>query len=100
MRSILLVLTVFLLASFGSPGVPEQIRTIVDEDIDYLIDFYKHRHQHPEISLEEETTSAELAGELRKIGFEVTEGVGGYGVVGVLENRDEKKNAHLSKLGK
>jgi amidohydrolase len=47
---------------------------------------YKHLHTHPELSLQEEATSARLAEELKKLGFEVTTGVGGHGVVGVLEN--------------
>jgi hippurate hydrolase len=36
--------------------------------------------------LQEEKTSKALASELRKVGFEVTEGVGGYGIVGILKN--------------
>ena len=47
---------------------------------------YKHFHSHPELSYQEEKTSARLADELRKAGFEVTEKVGGYGVVGILKN--------------
>src|SRR5262249_40071742 len=47
---------------------------------------YKHLHTHPELSLQEEATSARLAEELKKLGFEVTTGVGGHGIVGVLEN--------------
>ena len=43
-------------------------------------------HQNPEISLMEKETSIKLAGELRKIGFDVYENFGGYGVVGVLKN--------------
>jgi hippurate hydrolase len=50
------------------------------------MDFYKHTHQNPEISLQEERTAKSLASELRKVGFEVTEGVGGYGIVGILKN--------------
>jgi amidohydrolase len=48
--------------------------------------FYKHLHQNPELSFQEKETSARIAAELRTAGYEVTEGVGGYGVVGVLEN--------------
>jgi hippurate hydrolase len=47
---------------------------------------YKALHTHPELSLQEERTSARLAKEMRDIGFEVTEKVGGYGLVGVLKN--------------
>jgi hippurate hydrolase len=47
---------------------------------------YKHLHSNPELSLGEVKTSARLASELKKLGFRVTEKVGGHGVVGVLEN--------------
>lgn len=41
-------------------------------------------HQHPELGFEEHRTSALVAGLLREWGYEVHEGVGGTGVVGVL----------------
>ena len=38
----------------------------------------RHLHAHPELSRQEEWTSARLAGELRKAGFTVTEHIGKY----------------------
>jgi hippurate hydrolase len=55
-------------------------------EVDSLEALYKHLHEHPELSLQEEKTAARLAKELRELGFEVTEGVGGHGVVAVLKN--------------
>lgn len=52
----------------------------------YLIDFYKHLHQTPELSFHEEQTAARMADELREPGYAVTEQVGGHGVVAVMEN--------------
>src|SRR5437588_5006126 len=43
-------------------------------------------HRNPELSLHEEKTAAKIADQLRKIGFDVTTGVGGTGVVGILNN--------------
>lgn len=51
-----------------------------------LIDLYTHLHQHPELSFHEQQTAATLAAELRALGLEVTEQVGGHGIVGVLKN--------------
>lgn len=79
----LLSCTAFKMPAGGDPPTKE---TIIKEDIDYLVNFYKNRHQNPEISLKEKETSADLANELRQIGFEVTENFGGYGVVGMLKN--------------
>src|SRR3984957_11349285 len=66
----------------------------IDKQTDSLVAIYKHIHQNPELSTEEKETSALLAGELRRLGFEVTERVGkydvpdkiSYGVEGVLRN--------------
>lgn len=53
---------------------------------DYLIALYVHLHKHPELSFQEQETSARMALELEHAGFQVTTGVGGHGVVAVLEN--------------
>ena len=42
-------------------------------------------HQHPELGNHEVRTAKVIAGELRKLGFDVTTGVAGTGVVGVLK---------------
>lgn len=49
---------------------------------------YIDLHEHPELSLHETNTAKKMAEGLRAAGYEVTEGVGGLGVVGVLKNGD------------
>lgn len=44
-------------------------------------------HAHPELGLEEHRTAALVAAKLREYGVEVTEGVGGTGVVGVIRGK-------------
>ena len=51
-------------------------------------DLYRHLHRHPELSHQEHETAAEVARRLDAWGFRVEEGIGGTGVVGVLENGD------------
>jgi hippurate hydrolase len=51
-----------------------------------LADFYRDLHRHPELSLEEHRSARLIAGALRPLGFEVTENVGGTGVVGLMRN--------------
>jgi hippurate hydrolase len=63
----------------------EVLKRATDE-LPRLESLYKQLHTHPELSLHEKNSSARLAQELRDLGFEVTEGVGGYGVVAVLRN--------------
>ena len=47
---------------------------------------YLDLHRNPELSSHEEKTAAKIADQLRKVGYEVTTGFGGTGVVGVLKN--------------
>jgi amidohydrolase len=53
-----------------------------------LEDLYRDVHQHPELSLQEHRTAGKAAERLQAAGYEVTTGVGGTGVVGVLANGD------------
>ena len=48
--------------------------------------YYRALHSSPELSFQEAQTAATLAQTLREGGFTVTEGVGGHGVVAILEN--------------
>jgi hippurate hydrolase len=49
---------------------------------------YLDLHKNPELSFFEEKTAAKMAAALKGLGYEVTEKVGGHGVVGVLKNGD------------
>jgi amidohydrolase len=51
---------------------------------------YLDLHRNPELSFHEEKTAAKISEQLRKLGYDVTTGVGGNGVVGVLKNGDGK----------
>src|SRR5206468_11318983 len=51
-----------------------------------LVGLYQHIHTNPELSLAETKTASRLAEEVRKVGYTVTEKVGGNGVVAVLKN--------------
>jgi amidohydrolase len=51
-------------------------------------DLYRDLHRHPELSHQEHRTAGKVAERLRQSGFQVHEGVGGTGVVGILANND------------
>ncbi|MBN2237639.1 MAG: amidohydrolase [Bacteroidales bacterium] len=51
---------------------------------------YTDLHQNPELSLMEFETAKKMAAKLKELGFEVTTGVGGNGVVGVFKNGSGK----------
>jgi hippurate hydrolase len=58
----------------------------VESNLALLTALYHRLHQAPELSLNEKETAARFAAELKSSGFKVATGVGGHGVVGVLEN--------------
>src|SRR5438270_3993036 len=59
-----------------------------DDLLSELEKAYKDIHAHPELSMQERRTAAIAALWLKQHGYEVTEGVGGTGVVGLLHNGD------------
>jgi len=72
-----------------APAVKELaglVKKRVDQEYPSLGALYKHLHTNPELSNQELATSARMAKELKAAGFDVTEKVGGTGVVGVLKN--------------
>lgn len=69
-----------------TPVPAEEPRAWAEGHLGELVSLYQHLHQHPELSRQEKETSARMAAELRSLGAEVTTGVGGYGVVGVVKN--------------
>jgi hippurate hydrolase len=75
----------------GAEPVPwdtrkQQILESIAKELPGLETLYKQLHANPELAYEEVQTSARMAKELQRLGFEVTTKVGGHGVVGVLKN--------------
>lgn len=63
------------------------LSTSIDRDYkNHLGELFVHFHKNPELSLLENKTAERMAKELRDAGFEVTEGVGGTGVVAIMKN--------------
>ena len=52
----------------------------------HLSELFLWFHKNPELGFLEQETAARLAAELRALDIEVTEGVGGTGLVGIIEN--------------
>ena len=75
-----------LVAGAADAGLRETVASRVTAEYASLEAFYHDLHANPELSLMEERTSGVVAAELRRHGFEVTERVGGFGLVGVLKN--------------
>jgi hippurate hydrolase len=57
-----------------------------EKNIEELLAVYQHFHRNPELSFQEKETAATLTKHLKAAGCEVTENIGGFGVVGLLKN--------------
>ena len=65
----------------------DELRSDIAADYrDRLGALFEHFHRNPELSGKEVETSKRLAAEIRALGYDVTENVGGHGIVAVLRN--------------
>lgn len=64
----------------------EILSTKIDQILPLVESVYKDFHLNPELSMQETRTASIAAKMLREAGYEVTEGVGKTGVVGLLHN--------------
>ncbi len=71
---------------FWTPAQADPLKDAIKADLPSLMEIYRDLHANPELSGEEVRTAAKLATEARRLGFDVTEKVGGTGVVAVMKN--------------
>jgi len=83
--ALLLALAAGAAAQTAAPRKPD-VAGRVDAMYPWLDGIYKDLHAHPEIAFQETRTAGKLAGEMRKLGFTVTEKVGRTGLVAILKN--------------
>ncbi|MCL1124816.1 M20 metallopeptidase family protein [Shewanella surugensis] len=63
-----------------------ELQASINNALPQLEKIYLNFHQNPELSLQEKASSTIIAKELSQLGFNVTENIGGYGVVGLYKN--------------
>lgn len=86
-RVVLSVSCVLALSSAASLSAQKNnVATEVDAAYAQSAALYLDLHQHPELSSHETETAAKMAAQLKQLGYEVTTGIGGTGVVGILKN--------------
>src|SRR5688572_15679411 len=79
----------------GRPVMPAATLSAVEDLLPHLIALRRDLHANPELGYAEHRTAARVADELRALGVEVTSGVGGTGVVGVLRNGGSSRRIGL-----
>ena len=80
-----------LIATLGAEpslaNTDSDLKKVISSDYDsHLGSLFRHFHRNPELSTVENKTAARMAKELRVAGFDVYEGIGGTGVVAILDN--------------
>ena len=73
-------------AEIDGVAIRAAAKTAVDHDYPAMQALYEGIHRHPEIAFQEVKTAQTLAGEMRRLGFDVSEHVGGTGLVAFFRN--------------
>ena len=86
--AVLVLLSLFLpaqpgLADHHAMSLEQRVARHYDSQLEALFLWF---HQNPELSFLERETAERLANELKNLGIPVTGGIGGTGLVGVIEN--------------
>jgi amidohydrolase len=92
-KSLWMAAGILLVGSAVPLAAQNKLDEKIDSNINDWVGTYKYLHEHPELSTEEKETSALVASQLKKLGYEVTDHFGvyqdgkpAYGVVAVLRN--------------
>jgi hippurate hydrolase len=93
-RTWLLIVFFVLVMPVNGRAQQQSLDAMIDSDLASLVATYKTLHASPELSHHEEKTSSFFAGQLRALGYDVTERAGkyenlewtNYGVVAVMKN--------------
>ena len=72
--------------ALAAPAAAQTLGGEVQAQMPSLMKIYDDLHANPELSFMEVRSAGILAAEARKLGFEVTEKVGGTGIVAVMKN--------------
>jgi amidohydrolase len=87
MKALSIALLTAILTFVPTTHAADSLRNSIAADYDSnLEELFLHFHQNPELSNFEFETAKRLAEEIAALGFEVTMGVGGTGIVAVMQN--------------
>jgi hippurate hydrolase len=73
-------------AAAAAAPLPPALTEQLNASYPAIESLYQDLHRHPELAFNEHQTARKLAERARALGFEVTSGVGGTGVVAILRN--------------
>ncbi len=68
----------------------KQIKNLAEELFEKVRNTRRHLHKHPELSFKEQETAAYLSAQLTEIGIPHKQGIGGHGIVGIIQGESGK----------
>lgn len=80
------ILLIFIYPALAQPLSKDDLQASIHNALPVLEKTYLHFHQNPELSQQEKNSSKIIANRLSALGFDVTQNVGGYGIVGLYKN--------------
>jgi amidohydrolase len=80
--SVSLSTVAFLVSLTGLAQLPQQVNAVYPQADALYIDL----HKNPELGFQERRTAGELAQKMKALGYDVTTGVGGTGIVAIMKN--------------
>ena len=85
-KTVCLALAFISLTAYAENMPQEKIKSVIKDKMSHLRDFYIDLHEHPELSGLEARTADKMVAELRGLGLEVIEKIGGHGIAAILKN--------------
>lgn len=80
------IYVLLVLSANGATTAKTSLQPKIDQIYSRLEKLYQHFHSNPELSQREQNTGRRMAEELRRLGLDVTDKIGGHGVVALLKN--------------
>lgn len=69
----------------------EKVKSLASKHFEAIVAIRRHIHAHPELSYQEYETAKYVAGQLRKLGIEPTEGVADTGLTALIKGKNPDK---------
>lgn len=64
------------------------IKKVIDDNFESMVELRRYMHQYPEVSFQEENTKAWIYEQIKDLGLDIRENVGGNGIVARLQVND------------
>lgn len=71
------------------------IKQLINENFDSMVEMRRYMHQHPEVSFHEEHTKRWIYSQIKDLGLDIRQDVGGNGIVARLQVNDNFKTVAL-----